>query len=508
MMLVAPPMETPTFVESRIDVGSERFEYQMIDVDGDARVDLLVTVALGGERKLRLWRQRADATFPATPDWQIAAPPDVVAYSLLELRDEPGRELLLMTRSAIYSLSTTKEGLQGNVRRELDFSFFPDLPDPDRLPCWRLVMDLDGDGREELLAMVAGVGLGTLFVTGQGSERRLEQGVLLGCYEEPIRAARGSFRFGSGGVETQQGDLGTNPSLFPGARSSKPALAGEFLLERRRRFQLPQLLDFDGNGTVERIDLQSGQWHVAPALYMGEGKSDAVTIELPAAARDADERLWLDVDGDGKRELVAFETNGDDKLAMTFTATLDPAHSLAAVIAETPSARVKLAGMSVDFALVDVDHDGRQDLTARVFDIPTGLSTLATVRLDSAFHVFRGGAGATWSKSPDFSFARTFKPEQLARVQESLLLDLRGDFDADGTNDLVTTQLDGRVEIRAVKKEGEKLVLVEPPFASFQPQAQVTRIETWDLSMDGVADLVLRHDHAFTMFVSRGGAKR
>ncbi len=514
-MIVSPPpplpaalLEAPTFVESRIEVGADRFEYQLIDVDGDTRVDLLAATIAPGERKLRLWKQRADASFPPAPDWQLAVPPDVVAFSLLDLREEAGRELLLMTRATLWSLSTTKEGLQGNVRRELDFAFFPDLPDPERLPCWRMVEDLDGDGKEELLAMSADGGLAVVAIEGSAQERQLRVRCHLGCYEEPARAARGSFSFGSGGVETRAGELGANPSLFPGGRSSKPTLTGAFLLERRRRFLLPRLEDFDGDGQFERIDVVNGRWQVAPALFeTRRGEREAI-VELPAGARDASERHWIDLDGDGRRELVSFSTDDDDKVALAWTSAPDPGQPLGAKIAETPSARVKLAGMNVGFALVDVDHDGRLDLTARVLDVPTGLSTLATVRLDSAFHVFRGGPGATWSKAPDFSFQRQFKPEQLARVQESLLLDLRGDFDGDKVNDLVTTQLDGRIEIRAVRRDGEQLQLIEPPFASFQPPAQVTRLETWDLSLDGVADLVLRHERAFTLFVSRAGAKR
>lgn len=352
-----PSLEAPAFVESRVDVGSDRFEYQLIDVDGDTRVDLLVATIAPGERKLRLWKQRADASFPPAPDWQLAVPPDVVAFSLLDLREEAGRELLLMTRATLWSLSTTKEGLQGNVRRELDFAFFPDLPDPERLPCWRLVADLDGDGTEELLAMSADGGLAVVAMEGAAEGRRLRVRCHLGCYEEPSRAARGSFSFGSGGVETRAGELGANPSLFPGARSSKPTLTGAFLLERRRRFLLPRLEDFDGDGQFERVDVVNGRWHVAPALFESRADEREAVVELPTGARDADERHWIDLDGDGRRELVSFSTDDDDKVALAWTSAPDAAQPLGATIAQTPSARVKLAGMSVDFGLLDEDGE-------------------------------------------------------------------------------------------------------------------------------------------------------
>jgi hypothetical protein len=176
--------------------------------------------------------------------------------------------------------------------------------------------------------------------------------------------------------------------------------------------------------------------------------------------------------------------------------------------AAAPSARVKLPGMDVQWQVADVDRDGNLDLLARVIDIPTGLTTLATIRLDFAFYVFSGRPGAQLSREPEVRFERHFKPEQLARVQETLLTRLDGDFDGDGICDLVCTELDGRVEIRKVVKKEGRFVLEERPFSSFMPTALVERLETWDISDDGISDLILRHERGFTIFGSRRGSGR
>lgn len=497
--------ELPPFIESRIEIGSDRFEYQLADVDLDVRVDLIVTACTNGERTLRLWRQRPDASFPSAPDWTLAVPADVISWSLLDLRAEPGREVLLMTRGGVHSVSTTRVGLKDNLRRELAAPLFPDLPDPTRLPCWRLTRDVDGDGKEELL-LIADDALRIFAPAADpAATPALVEVGRLPASERPLRArTRGTFSFGGGGMRGE-GPL-RGATWFAGARTSQPAGFDPKLLERRRTLELPRLMDFGGDGSLERIETSGSGWNVTPLTLAGGSSAGVVHVELPRAARDADSTEWLDVDGDGRNELVAYQTGGDDKVAMLFPATADPATPLAARIAETPTARIKLAGMGVQFWLTDVDHDGRLDLTARVVDVPTGLSTLATVRLDTAFHVFRGQPGASWSRVPDFSWERSFRPEQLTRVQESLLINLGGDFDGDGCNDLVTTQLDGRVEIRRVSK-GEQLALETKPVVSFAPPAPVDRLETWDLSMDGIADLMLRHEQALTFFVSRGQAK-
>jgi hypothetical protein len=91
-------------------------------------------------------------------------------------------------------------------------------------------------------------------------------------------------------------------------------------------------------------------------------------------------------------------------------------------------------------------------------------------------------------------------------VQETLVNNFGGDFDGDGLNDLVLTQIDGRVEIRRLTRSDGVYSFEQRPLASFAPPAPVELVETWDLSHDGIADLVLRHKHSFTTFVSLPGS--
>lgn len=509
MIAAPPPEELPPFVESHVEIGSDHFEYQLTDIDLDGQSDLIVAAAAAGERTLRLWRQRADSTFAAAPDWQLAVPPDVVCFALLDVREEPGRELILMTRGGLHSLSTTREGLKGNLRREWSAPLFPDLADPQRLPFWSLTRDVDGDGKEELCVVEEDELLILAVSAGADGKTALVERGRQACRVRPADRARGSISFsggGSSGFRARGG--GALSSYFPGSRTSQPKPLETKLLERRSTVDLPRLLDFGGDAALERLRSHDGAWFV-DALPLGDAAGvpppPATRVTLPEPARGASKNDWRDVDGDGRRELVVFRTDSDDdeKVALLYRAAPDPAAPLGAVIEEPPTARVKLGGMSVEYSLLDVDHDGRFELVARVLDVPTGLATLATVRLDTAFHVFRGLPGARWSRAPDFSWERSFRPEQMGRVQESLLINLGGDFDGDGVNDLVTTQLDGRVEIRRIRKDGDALVLEKSPVVSFAPPAPVSRLETWEFGTDGVADLMLRHEHALSFFVSR-----
>jgi hypothetical protein len=505
----------PPFVESRVDCGTDKFEYQLADVDGDARADLFVTSVASGERKLRLWRQRDDATFPAAPDFKLDVPPDVVSWTLFDTRPDPGREVVLMTRGGLFSLSTAKEGLQGNLRRELALPLFPDLADPDRLPCWRLMKDVDGDGKEELLVVSGRELVALCVVTASDGSTKLEPKLRLPCEPSERDAGSAAVSFGGGGlaVSSRRGAA----SLFPGARSSRPTFDSESLLARSEGFDLPALFDWNGDGRVDAVDFTSRA--IGVRLQQKDGSFAAETsVALPDAIvekedeprrrrrRGASHVELRDCDGDGRLELVATrEAESREHVALVFPRDAEGRP------AATPSARVKIAAMEVEYELLDVDHDGRLDLVARVLDVPTGLTSLATIRLDTAFEIFRGGrgdSGPTLSREPDVRFERSFRPEQLSRVQETLLTKIDGDFDQDGLNDLVFTQLDGRVEIRPLVRDGDGLELSSKPLASFQPPQPVERMETWDLSGDGVADLMLRHERGFTLYVSKKSAAK
>src|SRR5262249_61845238 len=136
-------------------------------------------------------------------------------------------------------------------------------------------------------------------------------------------------------------------------------------------------------------------------------------------------------------------------------------------------------------------------------DGPRGLPSPANIRLDPGTYLFRGEEGAALDRDVAIRLERTYRPDQLARVQETLVTNFSGDFDGDGLNDLVLTQIDGRVDLRRLRRSGDGFALDDRPLASFHPVAPVERMETWDVSMDGVADLFLRHKRTFTLFVSK-----
>ncbi|MBL8767013.1 MAG: hypothetical protein JNL94_06605, partial [Planctomycetes bacterium] len=83
-----------------------------------------------------------------------------------------------------------------------------------------------------------------------------------------------------------------------------------------------------------------------------------------------------------------------------------------------------------------------------------------------------------------------------------------GDFDGDGVNDLLSMQQDGLLEIAAIVRDGDRLKFADRTLTRHRPANPVRGTLPAELSHDGVSDLVLRHENALTVFVSRGGGRR
>jgi hypothetical protein len=119
-------------------------------MDGDGASDLLVSVVEEeGDRSLRLYRQNQGG-FPQTSSWRMTLPADVTFFTALDVRDEPGLEVVLGARSGLYSVSPTRS-VQGNLRPEVRLPLLPDLAAEEEVPRWHLTKDLDGDGHQELM---------------------------------------------------------------------------------------------------------------------------------------------------------------------------------------------------------------------------------------------------------------------------------------------------------------------------------------------------------------------
>jgi len=107
--LASPAASEAPFAVQRIDGGGRIAQADLVDLDGDARGDLLCFALRGlppaETREIRVFYQRPDGVLPDAPDWTAPLPDGVAAYDLAPLDAQPGVELLLLRRDRLTVLA-------------------------------------------------------------------------------------------------------------------------------------------------------------------------------------------------------------------------------------------------------------------------------------------------------------------------------------------------------------------------------------------------------------------
>jgi len=82
---------------------------ELAELNGDARTDLMVVASLGmpphERRRVRVHLQKPDGSLPADPDHTIELPPWSAVYDLADLKESPGQEMALLRPEGVTLLS-------------------------------------------------------------------------------------------------------------------------------------------------------------------------------------------------------------------------------------------------------------------------------------------------------------------------------------------------------------------------------------------------------------------
>jgi len=285
----AAPRPGPLASESEIDIYFDVPHLDVADVDGDGRADVVAST----RHELRVFRQRADGRFPDDPDRQlplrlISADDHVRNSGLVRVAvadiDGDHRADLLVTRSSGGLLRATT---QTRIHRNRDGGW--DLAHPDQIFENRggvvidELIDLDGDGRAELVRVVTPLGLVDL------AQFFLQRAI---GADASIYRADGEGRFAAKPLYEREFSLGMN-----------------FETLRFRGF-VPTL-EADANGDGQRDLLASGDGS-ALEVYLG-GPDYRFAQRQARQELDTGGRISLgDLDGDGLPDFAIYDPRRAD----------------------------------------------------------------------------------------------------------------------------------------------------------------------------------------------------
>ena len=92
------------------------------DLNGDELKDIVHgNYQSGVGRELHVYHQLPDGSFSTTAQ-RIEIKTEIIAVGFADLRPDPGSELLLISNSGVFSLSSALEGYSGNIKQLFDWS--------------------------------------------------------------------------------------------------------------------------------------------------------------------------------------------------------------------------------------------------------------------------------------------------------------------------------------------------------------------------------------------------
>lgn len=463
----------------------------LADVDGDGRDDLVLSTRRAGRRSARTLRvhlrKGGEVAFAAEPDATLDVYEDVVAFAVADVDPEPGAEVVLFTPGTVRAWRT-RAPEERRFERLLTADFLFQAPDPKEVFAFApAVQDVDGDGLADLVVPEPGA----YRVALQRREKDVVRFEAPSVLRVPADGERADAR--TAGARRVQARA-TRKQISVAVRLGGSDATSD-LLAVDESVPAPQLADFDGDGRRDVLAQTPNQLHV---WLQREGRTfgaapDA-SYDLPFAA-DRSRRLDVsysaqtaDVDGDRRADVVLFA--GDREADALRTQVLLYTQGRSGTPESplfgkdgVPAQVLVVAGFAGAPRLLDVDGDGRPDLTAGSvrLDAFDAVAAAAKGSLDAELYVYRN-RGGTFSRAPDLAHAVSLPAEGFKHRGESLLAEFVPDLTGDGVRDLLLRDQPTRVRLHALRPQrgGALQVAPTPVWEAFVPADAAVHVRERD----------------------------
>ena len=437
------------------------------DVNGDGRGDLVLAVARRGKRggrELHVHHRRPTGAggpaFGADADAVIAVHPDAVAFMLADVVDGPGDDVVLVTRTGAFAVRPQASG-RARFPRLVRTDVLWQLPHRRKLIDWSAgVVDLDGDGRDDLL-LPRPDGYTVALQRTAGERRAFDVHELELPPAETVvqgrQAARAEGRRSGRSVRLSIGVSTGESSDLVSVEESVPA---------------PRLRDWDGDGDLDVIAQTAAELLAWTADGGGFAAAPRVRIPLPI---EVDRRRLLDVsfaadtadvDGDRRSDylLVVGDRESEDPRAQIALYRQKPGGGALFGKRGRPDQLLVVAGLAAAPRLFDVDGDRAPDLVigAARFDLLDAVGAATGGSLDAEVYVYANRKGRLTSQ-PVLTVPISVPAKGLRNARKGVTTRFLGDLTGDGVSEMLVRDDPARVRVHMVRKSGERLQLVDRP---------------------------------------------
>ena len=480
----APKAVEPLRFE-RMHVGGRLLSVHAVDLDGDARKDLIAIWASGAppdvKRHVAIFFDHHG--YHVEPDVDFIPPPATSFVTAADLDGDGKRELLLGEGDGLSIARLSGKAFLAPVRivNQLAIAL---PPDSDDLPWLDLARDWDGDGRVAILVP------------------------LLDRLTFVRRAADGTW--------SRDGDLQVMPrATFRVRDELHEPRAPNYLV--RTILTVPDLVlaDWDGDGQRDLIAIiddtltvfagtPAHRFATAPTAHVSLG----VRTEAEAARGNAQVQITVrDLDGDGVADLAVSKVTGG---LSAMHATLRFYFGTKGGGWGEPVQTMLREGFAGALAFADLDGDHRPELILPFTKVGfiEAARVLLTRRLSIGFEVHRNLGAKGFLEKPEIIHAVDFPIDYSANAEiDAPFPTLDGDFNGDGVPDFFAPAATDAVGVFL----GGGKALVADVAKAFVKIASTRYVSVLDLDGNGRADVLLFYrfnkDHEGEIDVLRNSGK-
>ncbi len=486
-------------VASEIALGEWPDDVLREDMDGDARLDLIVPYwSADAGRELLIYLQDAGGHFPAEPSRRVEIKPEIIAFAIADLRPEPGRELLLFAGTGVFSLSSAIASYTDNLRPLFDWPLAASVPDRRRVLYFPRLPDMNGDGHVDLLlpgrddyAVFSGGPDEQFTLTHRFStiNQELDPG------EVPLGGARLDTQLA---INEREGIVlnvrAVGASAFEGLLSSWQDSNTTTLLEAEhwQPAAVAARMNDDALQDIVFMNIGKDLYGQINILQQNADGRFAATPDWRGPIDTRGDIRLLDVNGDGRQDVLRILDNSNE-WTVQFHLNQNGSFRL-----DQPDQVMRFSGYDLTLSVTDIAGDARPALSISFYTIPVVNAVRdASIVRSQLLYAAGSAPGEVFSARPAFRLDENFSADAVRGL--SAQIDLQTDLDGDGRRDAIALAPDGTLTARAIDAD---LQFAASPFWQYVPTRSVLRFEVQDMNGDGVADLLLYHSTARTLLVS------
>ncbi len=470
------------------------------DMNGDGNKDLIYShfdPVIG--RELWIQYQQIDGTFSANPQ-RIEIKTEIIGVGFADLRKDPGKEIILLASTGVFSLSTAINGYAGNLEHLIDWNLIAAIPDRENLHFLNNIEDINNDGYADFILPGEG-GYGVFLGNGDGKFNlsttiaTRDQNLLLA--QRNNREADFEANIGINSKEGIKVELSVErPTPFQGFVEIWKAKSSSSRALLRDDNWMPSLLlaELTGDNLKDLIYLNvndegKGQLNIHYQNKSGFNKKP--DWQAPTDTRGT--VTLADINNDGVQDFYRLIGDGNEWDAR-FHINENGSFELS-----NPSQIMRFSGYDARLNFVTLKPDSEMILNVNSYSIPVvdAIRNAAIKRTQLIYPLNSAESETLYERRPSTRLEETFSATNFRGLSEQM--SLRYDVDGDGNKDALYVTENGTL---AAKRIDSTFQISEDPFWEYVSPRTVFEFEVLPLNDDDKPDLILRHGVSTTMLVS------